>query len=65
VLTVCAECTKDVKIIMEILSDMGPVQSGFGLFCDSVSIGARKEHGSRQMYPRLGNHLGRTRGTPR
>jgi hypothetical protein len=50
---------------MEILSDMGPVQSGFGLFCDSVSIGARKEHGSRQMYPRLGNHLGRTRGTPR
>jgi hypothetical protein len=41
--TVCAEHTssKIVLHLMELLSDMGHVETHFGLFGDSVSIGAR------------------------
>ena len=35
---------------MELLGDVGHVESGFGPFGDSVSIGARKVHGLRQTY---------------
>jgi hypothetical protein len=43
--TVCAECTIGLKFIldtlMELLGDMGHVESCFGLFEDGVFIGAR------------------------
>ena len=43
--TVCAECTIGSKIIwthpMELLSDVGHVESYFGPFVDSVSVVAR------------------------
>jgi hypothetical protein len=45
---------------MELLGDVGHVESCFGPFQDSVSVGARKVHGLRQTYHRLRNHLGRT-----
>jgi hypothetical protein len=46
---------------MELLGDVGHVESHFGLFGDSVSIDARQVHGLRQTYQRLINHFGRTR----
>jgi hypothetical protein len=46
---------------MELLGDMGHVESRFGLFRDSVSVGARLVHGLRLMYHRLKNHFGCTR----
>jgi hypothetical protein len=46
---------------MELLRDMGQVESRFGLFGDSVSFGARYVHGLRQTYHRLRNHFGHTR----
>jgi hypothetical protein len=46
--------------MMELLSDVGRVESHFNPFRDSVSIGARKVHGLRQTYYRLRNHFGRT-----
>ena len=62
---VCAERTIGSENIfthpMELLDDMGHVESSFGLFGDSVSVGARKVHGLRQMYHRLRNYYGRTR----
>jgi hypothetical protein len=43
--TVCAECTTAMEIIlgtpMVLLGDMGQVESSFGLFRDSVFLGAR------------------------
>jgi hypothetical protein len=39
---------------MELLGDLGHVDSRFGLFGDSVSVGARKLHSLRQTYHRLG-----------
>jgi hypothetical protein len=45
---------------MELLCDMGQVESRFGLFGDSVSFGARYVHVLRQTYDRLRNHFGRT-----
>ena len=42
---------------MELLGDVGHVESGFGPFGDSVSIGARKVHGLRQVYLRLRKHF--------
>ena len=45
---------------MELLGDVGHVESCFGPFGDSGSVGARLEHGLRQMYHRLKNHFGRT-----
>ena len=46
---------------MELLGDVGLVESHFCPFGDSVSVGARKVHDLRQMYHRLRNHFGRTR----
>jgi hypothetical protein len=43
---------------MELLGDMGHVESRFGPFRDSVSVGARYERGLRQTYHRLRNHFG-------
>ena len=46
---------------MELLGDMGHVESRYGLFGDGVSVGLRQEHGLRQMYRGSKNHFGRTR----
>ena len=46
---------------MELLGDVGHVESYFGPFGDGVSVGARQVHGLRQTYRRLKNRLGRTR----
>ena len=45
---------------MELLGDMGHVESSFGPFGDSVSVGARYVHDLREMYHRFRNHFGRT-----
>ena len=45
---------------MELLGDVGHVESCFGLFGDSVSVGARLVYGLRQTYHRVGNLIGRT-----
>ena len=46
---------------MELLADVGRVESLFGLFGDGVSVSARQVHGLRQTYHRLRYRLGRTR----
>jgi hypothetical protein len=46
---------------MELLGDVGLVESRFGSFRDVVSVGAREVHSLCQMYHRLRNHFGRTR----
>jgi hypothetical protein len=46
---------------MELLGDVGHVESCFGPFGDGVSVGARKVDGLRRTYHRLRNHFGRTR----
>jgi hypothetical protein len=46
---------------MELLGDVGHVESRFGLFGDSVSVGARSVHILHQTYHRLRNPFGRTR----
>ena len=46
---------------MELLGDLGHVESHFGPFGDGVSVGARLVHGLRRTYHRLKNHFGRTR----
>ena len=46
---------------IELLGDMGHVESCFRPFGHSVSVGARYMRGLRQMYHRLRNHFGRTR----
>jgi hypothetical protein len=46
---------------MELLGDVGHVESRFGPFKDSVSAGARWVHGLRPKYDRLKNHFGCTR----
>jgi hypothetical protein len=45
---------------MELLGDMGHVESHMFLFGDTVSVGARLVHGLCQMYHRLRNRFGRT-----
>ena len=45
---------------MELLGDMGYVESDFFLFGESVSVSARYVHGLHQMYHRLRNQFGRT-----
>jgi hypothetical protein len=45
---------------MELLGDVGHVESRFSPFGDNVNIGARYVHGLRQTYHRLRNHFGRT-----
>jgi hypothetical protein len=46
---------------MELLRDVGRVESCVGLFGDTVSVRARLVRGLRQTYHRLINHFGRTR----
>ena len=46
---------------MELVGDVGHVESHFFLFGDSVGVGARWVHCLRQTYHRLRNHFGRTR----
>jgi hypothetical protein len=46
---------------MELLGDVGHVESHLDPFRDGVSVLARKVHGLRQTYHRLRNHFGRTR----
>jgi hypothetical protein len=46
---------------MELLVDVGLVESRFNLFSDSVSVGARLVHDLRQMYHRVINQFRRTR----
>ena len=45
---------------MELLGDVGHVESHFGLFGDSVRVGAML-YGLRRTYHRLGNRFGRSR----
>jgi hypothetical protein len=45
---------------MELLGDVGCVESCSALFGDSVSVDARKVHGLHQTYHRLRNHFGCT-----
>jgi hypothetical protein len=45
---------------MELLGDLGYVESHFGLFGDGVSVGARSVYGLRQMYHWLRNRFGCT-----
>ena len=45
---------------MELLGDVGHVESNFCPFGDSVSVGARQVHGLRQTYHSLTNHFGHT-----
>jgi hypothetical protein len=46
---------------MELLGDVGHVESCFSLIGDEASIGAREVHGLHGTYHRLENHFGRTR----
>jgi hypothetical protein len=46
---------------MELLGDMGHVESSFGLCGDSVSVSARQVHDLRRTYHRLRNHFRLTR----
>ena len=46
---------------IELLGDVGLVESRFGPFGDSVSVGAREVHGFRQMYHRHINHFEHSR----
>jgi hypothetical protein len=61
---VCAKRTTSSEIIwthmMELLGDVGHVESHFGSFGDGVSVGARLVHGLRQTYHMLRNRFGRT-----
>ena len=43
---------------MVLLRDVGLVEACFGLFADSVNLGARLVHNLRQMYHGHGNHFG-------
>jgi hypothetical protein len=44
---------------MELLGDLGHVESYFFPYGDSVSVGARLLHSLRQTYHRLRNRFGR------
>jgi hypothetical protein len=46
---------------MELVSDVGRVESRFSPFGDSVSVSARSEHGLHRTYNRHRNHFGRSR----
>jgi hypothetical protein len=46
---------------MELLGDVGLVESHLFLFADSISVSARLVHGWLQTYHRLRNHFGCTR----
>jgi hypothetical protein len=47
--------------MMELLGDMGHVESCFGLFGDSAKLDARYVHDLCRTYHRLRNCFGRTR----
>jgi hypothetical protein len=60
---VCAEHTTGSEIIfhsMELLGDVGHVESHIGPSRDSVSVDARWVHGLRQTSHWLKNHFGHT-----
>jgi hypothetical protein len=44
---------------MELLGDVGQVESHFDPFGERISVGRRQVHGLRQMKHRLRNHFGR------
>ena len=44
-----------------VLGDMAQVEARFGPFGDIANLDARKVHGLRRTYHRLGHHFGRTR----
>jgi hypothetical protein len=46
--------------MMELLGDVGHVESRFDPFGHGVSVGARLVHGLHRTYRRLGNRFGRT-----
>jgi hypothetical protein len=46
---------------MELLGDMGHVESRIGPFGDGVSVGVGQVHNLQQTYHRLTNHFGHTR----
>jgi hypothetical protein len=46
---------------IELLGDVGYVESCFSPFGDGVNIGAREVHGLHRTYHRLGNQFGCTR----
>jgi hypothetical protein len=46
---------------MELLGDVGHMESRFDLFKDIVSVGVRLVQDLHQMYHRLRNRFGRTR----
>jgi hypothetical protein len=46
---------------MELLGDVGYVESHLFLFGDCVSVGVGLVHDLRQTYHQLRNHFGRTR----
>jgi hypothetical protein len=46
--------------MMELLGDVGHVESHLFLFGDCVSVGARLVQGLHQMYHRLRNSFGHT-----
>ena len=45
---------------MDLLGDVGHLESRFSPFGDGVSVSATKLRGMRQMYHRLRNHFGHT-----
>jgi hypothetical protein len=49
---------------MELLGDLGHLESYFGLFRDNVSVGARSVHGLRQCIMGLEIILDAPDGTP-
>jgi hypothetical protein len=49
---------------VELLGDVGHVESHFGPFGDNVNVGARLVQGLRQMYNRLTIVLDAPDGTP-
>jgi hypothetical protein len=62
--TVCAEHTTVQKLFlthrMELLGDVGRVESYFIPFGDTDNLDARLVHGLRQTYHSLRSHYGRT-----
>jgi hypothetical protein len=46
---------------MELVSDVGRVESSFSPFGDSVSVSARLEHGLHRTYHRHRNRFGQSR----
>jgi hypothetical protein len=61
--TVCSKHTTAQKSFgmhpMELLDDVHHVESRFGLFGDTFSVGARLVHDLHQTYHRLINHFER------